>query len=219
MNVPPDVIYVVRPGESNPSLKYSLRSLMNLPHNRVFIAGNCPTWIRGVTAIPVRKVPSKLNAIENNLRAALRHPEISERVVYMNDDFFIMEPIDEVPITHGGPIEEYKGQQEFKWRMARTIENIKQYGLSVGAVTYDGVHMPLPLVTETARKVLSDMESGMLWRTWYGNVAAIGGVQVPNTKSKKGEVVPGPFFSTDRTTLSRTKQHLEDVLPKGSPYV
>lgn len=222
MEDPPDIVYVVRPGENNPSLKYSLRSLANLPHNRVFVSGNCPSWVRNVTAIPVRKVPSKLNSIENNLRAALRHPEISERVVYMNDDFFIMEPIDEVPITHGGPVEGYKGQQEFKWRMARTIDEFVRCGMRVqfnGMLTYDGIHMPLPLVTELARDIVRDMPSGMLWRTWYGNVAAIGGVQVPNTKSKKGEVVPGPFFSTDRTTLSRTKQHLEDVLPKGSPYV
>lgn len=140
-------------------------------------------------------------------------------MVYFNDDFFVMEPIVEVPITHGGPIEEYKGQQEFKWRMARTVTNLRQYGLSDGAVTYDGIHMPLPLVSDTARKVLSDMESGMLWRTWYGNVAAIGGVQVPNTKSKKGEIIPGPFFSTNMTTLGKVKPYLEDVLPKGSPYV
>ncbi len=219
MEDPPDLVYVVRPGDNNPSLKFSLRSLANIPHNRVFVAGNCPSWVKGITAIPVRKLPNKLNAIENNLRAALRHPELGERCVYMNDDFYIMEPIEEVPITHGGPVGNFKMRQEFKWRMARTVANLKQYGLNGEMVTYDGVHMPLPLVTETARKVLSDMESGMLWRTWYGNVAAIGGVQVPNTKSQKGEIVPGPFLSTNMTTLSKLKPYLEDVLPKGSPYV
>lgn len=216
-----DVIYVVRPGENNTALRFSLRSLANLPHNRVFIAGFCPSWVRNVTAIPVRKLPSKLNAIENNLKAALRHPELGERAVYLNDDFYIMEPIDEVPITHGGPVEGYRGRQEFRWRMDRTVKALvdQNGGLRQEMLTYDGIHMPLPIETERAREILTAMPSGVLWRTWYGNIAAIGGVQVPNTKSQKGELVPGQFLSTNATTLHALKGHLEDVLPKGGPYV
>lgn len=216
----PDLIYVVRPGDNNPALRFSLRSLANLPHNRVFIAGHCPSWVRNVTAIPVRKLPSKLNAIENNLRAALRHPELGDRCTYFNDDFFVMQPMDEIPITHGGPVAGYRGRQEFKWRMARTVDLLtQQHNMNGEMLTYDGVHMPLPLVTEDARRIVRDMPSGILWRTWYGNVAAIGGIQVPNTKSQKGELVPGPFLSTNATTLHALKGYLEDVLPKECPYV
>lgn len=218
----PDVVYVVRPGQNNPALRFSLRSLANLPHGRVFVAGYCPSWVRNVTAIPVRKLPSKLNAIENNLRHALRHPELADRCVYFNDDFYVMEPVDEVPITHGGPVEGYKGRQEFKWRMDRTITEFIRQGMRVqfqGMVTYDGIHMPLPLETERAHDIMWGLPSGCLWRTWYGNVAAIGGVQVPNTKSQKGELVPGKFLSTNSTTLHALKKHLDDVLPKESPYL
>jgi hypothetical protein len=216
----PDVLYVCRPGENNPALRFSLRSLANLPHRRVFVAGYCPTWVRSVTAIPVRKLPSKLNAIENNLRHALRHPELGERCTYFNDDFFVLEPIDEVPITHGGPVEGYRGRQEFKWRMDRTVKELRNhYPEEHEIVTYDGIHMPLPLETESARNLLSMIPSGCLWRTWYGNMAGIGGVQVPNTKSQKGELVPGKFLSTNATTLHSLKHHLDDALPKGGPYV
>jgi hypothetical protein len=219
MSEPPDVLYVVRPGENNLALKFSLRSLANLPHRRVFIAGYCPSWVRNVTAIPVRKLPSKLNAIENNLRHALRHPELSERVTYWNDDFFVLEPIDEIPVTHGGPVEGYRGRQEFKWRMDRTVKELANRGTTQEMLTYDGIHMPLPLYREAAREILAEIPSGCLWRTWYGNVAAIGGVQVSNTKSQKGEIVPGKFLSTNATTLHSLKHHLEDVLPRGGPYV
>jgi hypothetical protein len=218
----PDILYVCRPGENNPALKFSLRSLANVPHNRVFISGYCPSWVRNVTAIPVRKLPSKLNAIENNLRHALRHPELGERCVYFNDDFYVMETVDEVPITHGGPVSGYKGRQEFKWRMERTVaEFVRQKLAPIGTemMTYDGVHMPLPLGTEVVRQCLGAMPSGVLWRTWYGNVCRIGGVQVPNTKSQKGELVPGKFLSTNATTLHALKHHLDDALPKGGPYV
>jgi hypothetical protein len=222
MTEPPDLVYVVRPGESNPSLKYSLRSLANLPHRRVFVAGHCPSFVKNVTKIPVRKLPNKLASIEANLRAALRHPELGERAVYMNDDFYVMEPIDEVPITHGGPVSEFALRQEFKWRMARTIDEFVIQGMRVqfdGMLTYDGVHMPLPIETSIARGCLANMPSGVLWRTWYGNVAAIGGTRVSNTKSQKGEVVPGPFMSTSQVSLRPLREYLEDVLPKESPYV
>jgi hypothetical protein len=216
----PDIIYVCRPGESNPALRFSLRSLANVPHNRVFISGYCPSWVRNVTAISVRKLPSKLNAIENNLRHALKHSELGDWCNYFNDDFFVLEPVSEVPITHGGPVEEFALRQEFRWRMDRTVKALADRGIEQEMLTYDGVHMPLPLVTERAREILREIPSGVLWRTWYGNVAAIGGVRVPNTKSRNGEIVEGAMFlSTSNMTLRALREYLEDALPKGGPYV
>jgi hypothetical protein len=175
-----------------------------------------------VTKILVRKQPNKLSSIEANLRAALRHPELGDRAVYFNDDFYVMKPIDEVPITHGGPVSEFVLRQEFKWRMARTVDEFVSRGCQFqfdGMLTYDGVHMPLPIETGPAREIVTSMPSGILWRTWYGNVHAIGGTRVANTKSQKGEVVPGPFMSTSQTTLRPLREYLEDTLPKGGPYV
>lgn len=218
----PDIIYVVRPGEINDALRFSLRSLGNLPHRRVIVAGHCPSWVRNVVKVPVRKLPNKLNAIEANLRAALRDPDLTERAIYFNDDFYVMEPIDEVPVTHGGPVSEFTLRQEFRWRMNRTIDEFVRQGMRVqfqGMVAYDGVHMPLPVETEVVRQVLGAMPSGVLWRTWYGNVCAIGGDRVANTKSKNGDVIEGPFMSTNSTSLRPLRTYLDDVLPKESPYV
>lgn len=215
----PDIVYVVRPGERNRSLGLSLRSLANLPHRRVFLAGFIPSWVRNVTPIPVRKMPSKFKSIETNLRAALRHPEIGERCVYFNDDFYVMRPIDEVPVTHGGPASEFKLVQEFKWRMDRTVAELRKMDSPHETMSYDGVHMPLPLDTERALRIVREMPPGLLWRTWYGNVAAIGGVQVANTKSQDGTLKEGPFFSTNPTSLVKVRDYLDDVLPKGGPYV
>ncbi|MFF3129757.1 hypothetical protein ACFVRD_48125 [Streptomyces sp. NPDC057908] len=50
----PDIVYVVRPWNQNEQLRYSLRTLANLPHRRVWIAGYCPTWVGpDVGRIPV----------------------------------------------------------------------------------------------------------------------------------------------------------------------
>ena len=70
----PDIVYVVRPGERNEELRYSLRSLSNLPHGRVWIAGYMPKWVTGVEHIPSPAKPGSHVHAKANLRAACQHP-------------------------------------------------------------------------------------------------------------------------------------------------
>ena len=219
----PDILYAVRYGEVNAALRLSLRSLANLPHRRVFIAGFCPQWVRGVTVVEVPRRANKFDSIEENVRRGLQHPEMGDEVVYMNDDFYITAPIDQVPVTHGGPIDQYGGQQELKRRMRQTCRSLEgAIEDSVGLLTYDGVHMPLPLIVDHARGLLASISQSCLWRTWYGNCLRIGGEQVPNTKYKGAFPPPTElpiFFSTNAGGLKVTRTLLDDVLPKNSPYM
>lgn len=209
----PDILYVVRPGEPNVPLKYSLRSLQNLPHRRVIVAGYCPSWVRNVVHVPVRRTTNKFRTIETNLRAALGISDLTDEVVYFNDDFFVMQPVDRVPVMHRGPAIVYKAADEQRWRLKKTIDLLGPETLS-----YDGCHVPLPLETRAARDVLEEMPNGVLWRTWYGNVMGIGGVQVNDVKSRNGRPIPGPFMSCSPSAIHALKHHLEDVLPRRNPY-
>ena len=219
----PDILYAVRHGEANEALKFSLRSLANLPHRRVFIAGYCPSWVRGVTVVETPRRANKFDSIEENVRRGLRHPEIGENVVYMNDDFYITRPIDKVPITHGGPVDQYNGQQELKTRMRRTLQHLREECPEEQQfLTYDGVHMPLPLWKFGVNAILEFDKPGTLWRTYYGNCAEIGGVQVPNTKYKGTHPVPTElptFLSTNAGGLKVLRPALNDILPQTCPYL
>jgi Ni/Co efflux regulator RcnB len=217
----PDVLYAVRHGEVNAALRYSLRSLGNLPHRRVFIAGFCPSWVRGVTVVEAPRRANKLDSIEENVRRGLRHPELGEHVVYMNDDFYITRPVHCVNVTHGGPIDQYQGQQEFKTRMRQTLRLLRELQPIVTLYSYDGVHMPLPLERELARPILDQCPPGVLWRTWYGNRACAQGTQVLNAKYKGKHPVPTElptFLSTNAGGLKVLREQLEDVLPKDCEY-
>jgi hypothetical protein len=153
----------------------------------VFVSGHCPEWVRGVTVIPASRRANKFDSIEENVREGLRHPEIAEHVVYMNDDFYVTRPVDRVPATHGGTIDQHNGQQEL-----------------------------------AARPILEWVPSGLLWRTWYGNVSGIGGDRVPNAKYKGAHPPPAElptYLSTNNHGLQMLRAQLEDALPKGSPYV
>lgn len=218
----PDVLYAVRRGETNEALRYSLRSLANLPHRRVFIAGYCPQWVKGVTTIPGPRQHNKFDSIEANVRVGLSHPELGASVIYMNDDFYITQPIECVPISHGGPIDQYLGKQELKTRMRQTLAALRKFFPEEPLYTYDGVHMPLPLERDLARVCLYNISKGCLWRTWYGNALEESGEQVPNTKYKGTYPVPTElptFLSTNNGGLKVLKERLEDILPKESPYV
>jgi hypothetical protein len=216
-----DVLYVVRPGERNESLRLSLRSLANLPHRRVFIAGYCPAWVQGVTHIHVRQGSDKFANIQRNVAAAVSNPELGQEIVYMNDDFYITRPVDRVPVTHGGPVGEYKGRNDLRLRMRNTVEALR-LEVSGDLLTYDGTHMPLPIDRDRVRLALSIAPpKRILWRTWYGNLAGIGGERVQDAKHRG----PAPidelplFFSTNAGGLQVTRELLEEVLPRDCPYL
>jgi hypothetical protein len=218
----PDILYAVRYGERNAALRFSLRSLANLPHRRVFIAGFCPSWVRGVTVVETPRRAGKFDSIEENVRQGLRHQEMGDEVVYMNDDFYITAPVDQVPVTHGGPIDQYSGQQELKIRMRQTLRLLREECEGDELLTYDGVHMPLPLDRWAACSLLGSIPRGVLWRTWYGNIVSIEGERVANTKYKGTYPVPTElptFLSTNNGGLKVLRPLLEDVLPSASPYL
>lgn len=217
----PDVLYAVRPGERNESLRLSLRSLSYIPHRRVIIAGYCPSWVRNVTVVPVRRRANKFDSIEENVRHALESDDLTPVVVYMNDDFYFTRPVESVPLTHGGRIDQYQGRQELKIRMRRTLTALRaELPDSRPLYSYDGVHTPLPVDVDLGRELLSTIPRGALWRTWYGNMSGGHGVQVPDAKARgplEGELPT--LLSTGPKSWHALRQRLDDELPAVSPYV
>lgn len=207
----PDIIYVVRENERNDALWYSLRSLSNLPHRRVFIAGYCPSWVENVTAIPVRRNVNKFESIEANLRAALRHPEIGEHVVYFNDDFFVTEPVDAVPPMHRGSVDSRNFRQELRTRIITTVNALSTVP---HPLDYE-MHAPMPLETEQARVLMSLAPKRILFRTWLGNTARIGGELTMDVKSRAGEVHNRTFVSSGPKSLQSLIPYLEERLPRS----
>lgn len=184
---PPDIVYPVRKGNYNDELRYSLRSLQNLPHGKVILAGYIPNWVTGVTAVNrEQKGNNWLNAREN-IAAALS--EASDPFYLFNDDFYVMEPMDEVPIYHAGLLSEvidrYRRNRHTGayWRgMQSTYLLLQEFGFSE-PLGYE-LHMPLLIQHAPFLKAL-EMGSGieaLAWRTLYGNLADLGGTQVTDCK-------------------------------------
>lgn len=100
-SAPPDVVYVVREGP-NEELRYSLRSLVNLPHSRVFIVGHREPWVKGVTHVLVPDLPDKFKSQRAKLMAAVKQWDLSEDFILMNDDHYVVERLDNLVTYHRG---------------------------------------------------------------------------------------------------------------------
>ena len=84
-----DIVYPYKRTPDDFELIYSLRSLVNVPHDRVVIAGDRPSRVSdAVTVFPVLRVGcDRYVSSTANIFAT----DVSGDFIVMNDDFFILE--------------------------------------------------------------------------------------------------------------------------------
>lgn len=231
-----DLVYVVKQGDDNEELRYSLRSLRNLEHGTVWIVGYKPPWVTGVGHLPTRQDRSKYENSTANLLAAATHPEVSEDFVLMNDDFFVVKPVDQVPVLHRGPVvrvehhyyEKYKDQMpgDYRLGMTQTKYLLERWG-HADPLSYE-VHVPMPLekakVVEVLKRAFDTEKIRALHkRTLYGNVWDLGGTEIADTKVlSNGFWHPNglPFVSTNDSSfkIGSIGVSLRKRFPDPSPY-
>ena len=87
-----DIVYLVKNSRFNEELTYSLRTLVNVPHDKVFLVGGCPENIKKDTIIhiPVLQTGNKYQNTLKNLELICRDPRLSEEFILFNDDFFLL---------------------------------------------------------------------------------------------------------------------------------
>lgn len=90
-----DVVYILKESEKNEELIYSLRSLVNLPHNKIFCVGGCPKEINKNSIIHIKTIQNN-NKYQNTLKGleiVCSDERLSDNFILMNDDFFIISPV------------------------------------------------------------------------------------------------------------------------------
>lgn len=132
-----DVVYILGNAikYQNVELRYSLRSLVNLPHQRVFFVGGKPDWIRGIHHIPTEQRGTKWENARKNIRAIADSPDISDKFILMNDDFFILRPVEKPALYNRGPLEtklnEKRPLNTYWQRGENTLKALKEYGVAI----------------------------------------------------------------------------------------
>ena len=229
-----DFVYFVRHGE-NEELRYSIRSVIkHFPDANIWVLGNKPDWYTG-NFVPVRNVGEKFTNIANCCYEAAKHPEISDPFVWMNDDFFIVKPLESILPLHRGPLKERSDRYAqgistsyYNKLLHNTYHKLLKHGIEE-PLDYD-VHMPLVMDKEKTLEALKMARIGqVLPRSIYGNIAQIEGSRVGDVKVYASSAFAfktydynagdSPYLSTEDQSFDQVYEDvLKDMFPDPSVY-
>lgn len=227
-----DLVYIVRPGENNDELRYSLRTVdQHLEHDRVVIVGHTPTWLTGVESIETQQVGTKHANARANMVTACTTQAISDPFILMNDDFFLTAPVDQVPDLHHGPLAaelaDYQSRYPLNQRMigmGKTLDLLRTLGHH-DPLSYE-LHVPMIVDKATMLEGLGLAEQAGIEvphiRSLHGNLAGAHGTYADDVKvyTYSSVELPKPFVSTSdrsfragwigrrlRANFDQTSQH------------
>lgn len=215
-----DVVYIARAGE-NEELRYSLRSLANLPVRDVWLVGGKPPWYTG-KHLRVPQGGEKNIVSGRAMIAACQHPPISDPFILFNDDFYVMKPGPIPPTMHRGPIQGvldwYAGNgitnSKYVKRMRATLVKLQRLGIE-NPLSYE---LHIPMVIDKLR-MLGATTYGGQQRTMYGNLAQIGGTKTRDVKVLNEHTIPtGRWLSTVDKTYPLVAGLLAQRFPDPSPW-
>lgn len=173
-----DIVYVI--GNSSKyndlELRISLRSIEKnaTKFNRVFIVGEKPKWIQNVIHIPVKDIYSPENNVFNKILIVCKS-EISDKFMFMNDDFFMMKKFnpEKYPYFVNGKVEFIFNPSKYQTVLNNTIFYLQE---KVDKIMDYRVHCPIVfnrdkfLSLEPIFISRKHKETGYSPRILYGNL-------------------------------------------------
>lgn len=170
-----DIVYPYKRSLGDFELRYSLRSLSNVPHDRVIIAGDIPlTPLSAVTVKNPRVGVDRYMSSTANIFAAIGRAELSDDFIVMNDDIFVLKPwkfvhADRGPLSDCLTDPDVKG--DYRVRIVETGKLLRSHGID--QPLFFGLHTP----TVYNRRKLVDLmrefpmpKYRYLLRTLYNNI-------------------------------------------------
>jgi hypothetical protein len=231
--MPPDVVFIVKEQVRRPELQYALRSWSLVPHGTVWFVGGKPEWVRGVEHVPFPDSSPKWDNIAEKAKSLATLDGLSEFFYYTEDDYFILQPQDQIPAyTRPETLNDYVADYEKKnkklsgWaKYLQTTRNVLHAAGVDDPYSFD-VHIPL-LMEKSAIPVHLDNGKAMSWRSLTGNM--MGHTPVPVTVDVKSpsrrhwekvKAADVGFLSSSEGTFKRSgvQAYLAGLFPDYSPY-
>ena len=178
-------------------LRYALRSIeQNLHGNgglRLILVGDpAPEWLRpddNLVGNPYADDPN--GNVAYNVKRACElivsedpaYWDGGEQILYMDDDYFLMDPTSDVLQVNAGRLSQHvakcrrdlrKGHW-FTERLENTYRQLERMTDSEPLVSME-IHRPMVIFPRPFLSAMEEMPSGVMWRSWYGNVTGHTGV-------------------------------------------
>lgn len=229
-----DVVYSVKPSDVNEELRYSLRSLDFMPHDKVFIVGYLPSFINPatVTYIPTQPVGNKFENTTFNLQTVAFDNKLSQDFIWMDDDFYIMSeiknPKEELALHKGfvysvigKSLEKHGGPTQYMNGAAETLDWLRAYGIKY-PLSYE-LHTPFVYNKRNLLGMLCLPGTGQIKvlhkRTIYGNLFIKKAKQIKDVKFMNGDKFePSPVTEKFLSSADKSFPILKDYLDKTFCY-
>ena len=230
-----DIVYLVKDSPTNEELTYSMRSLVNIPHDKVFLVGGCPGNIdrNKVIYIPTLQGPNKYKNTTLGLKTVCEDSRLSEDFILMNDDFFILKPIQD-PVSElnlcRGTISDVLAEIRsrigvdtyYTISMAQTEVFLQDFGYN-RPLSYE-LHIPMAMNKKTflglfLLNYIGSIQYGN-YRSIYGNLYLKDSRVVKDVKIYR-DYVPErneTFLSTEDNSWPLIRPEVEALFPGKSPY-
>lgn len=200
-----DIVYILGTGSTwqDNEIRYSLRSLKHIDHDRVFVVGERPDWLTNIEHIPADDIygsQKQRNALHKLSVATMS--SVSDDFILMNDDFFILAPTI-IEYAHKGTLDETLNGRA----TGRYLEAIKNTLVRFPDGFDYSLHIPFIYnKAKLAETIASCGEEPVLLRSVYGNMHHVGGEQRNDVKLhtprdfRLGKILGfGDFISTSDT--------------------
>ena len=224
-----DIVYPVRDGDHNPELRYSLRSLVNIPHDRVWIVGYKPEWVKNVSFIPGNTATTYQARVYQNIMKACANTEISNHALIFNDDFYITAPVESMPMLYRGSLVDHlatprvSGKPDSWWSQSlkTTMVALQAHGHNNPA-SYE-LHVPIPVNRRKMLEVLAKFshvtpDNPPQWRTLYGNMTHAPARRHPDVKEARSASLHEPYHSTHDKGFPVAEPALDRLFPEPCIY-
>lgn len=195
-----DVVYILKKDVAPDELRYSLRSLQNFPHGKVWFFSGCPEGLRPDRFVPFEQSGrQKWWMATSTYRAICETDEVTDRFWMFNDDFFILEKVEELPYMYNGHIADLVGfarsrSPVYARRLRETRIELEKQGLDT--LNY-ALHVPMLFEKTKVLEVLDAFPNCPMFRSLYGNYWKVGGIETKDVKVSTPNGLPdGPLCST-----------------------
>ena len=220
-----DVVYPYRSSVLDVELRFSIRSLVNVHHGKVVVAGDRPRFLSDAAAyVPMPRDPLRYRSSTHNIAAAAERAVETDRFIVMNDDIFILRPW-EFRHEHRGTIEEYlasgRATGTYHAHTVATRDILKAHG--VDEPLFFGLHTPTVYERAKLLGLVKDFDGKpYLLRTLYHNLFPQPCERRDDVKMKKwtGAPVGADVISITDSMMWKPafRAWLTKQFPDPSPY-
>lgn len=202
-----DIVYILKKDIDDTELKYSIRSVVkNFPYNKIWFIGGVPEHITPDEQIEFEQLgKNKWAKVTGSIKAICKNKDVTENFWLFNDDFFIMQPLDDLQPAIRGTMQRRVMNLNIQHKPSSYSKNLERAAnelLTKGYDTLDyALHIPMLINKKKALETIKQFESPM-FRCLYGNHHNIGGTIMDDVKIYDVEQEP----TGDEVMLSTTNE-------------